>query len=176
MPDTPALPTSSDDREPLRNRVRGWTDAQRRLFVDRALETLRDEELVRLLTGLATPEEIRRWVSSKAESLPERVRRHAEATRAGDFRGDLLVRNDHGHRTPWQTDAWLATTGSLFHAALAACGADASAEPVDCLRQLCDLVREVDGRRDELVTFEDSCARHTFHAELARAARHLGAD
>jgi hypothetical protein len=86
------------------------------------------------------------------------------------------VRNGHGQREPWQTDAWVATTWHLFEAALGACDSGTNAEAAACLRELRDLVHEVDEHCDELVTFEDSGAQDAFHAALTGAARHLGAD
>ncbi len=85
--------------------------------------------------------------------------------------GDLVIRNQHGQREPWQTRAWVAATSHLFDLALERPrnnGDEAT------LRSLVTLVEEVDDRIDEFVAFEDSCACDELSCSLETARTLLG--
>lgn len=160
--------TGTEDREPLdrdalRRAVRNWSSSQRRLLVERAVEHLRDEDLERLLVDLLHLDRFRRD-PAESQSLVDRVADHVTATRRGDFLGDLMIRNRHGQREPEETRAWVAATSHLFDLAGEFVRNGGSDAP---LRALVDLVEDVDERPDELVVFEDSCARD----ELPRSSR-----
>lgn len=105
------------DRESIRARLRMWRDVDRRLALERAVEHLPDDALALLLDGMLRLDEHRS--SARRPSLLERVREHAAATRRGDHRGNYVIRNAHGQRQPWQTDAWIAATHNLFDLELA---------------------------------------------------------
>lgn len=137
------------NREAIRRQARTWTEVQRRLLVERVIEELPHPALARLLQGLVQdPDGEERRIA-----LAARVEAHVEATRRREFRGGLLLRNAHGQRAPWQTDAWTAATAHLFE--LASEREPLDAEASTSLRALLALVEEVDERPDELVVFED---------------------
>jgi hypothetical protein len=159
------------DRESLRAWLRRCSEHERRIALERVVELSSDAEIERLLGGLIYLHEHRLEEGSSAPSLPERVELHVAATRRGEFRGEYEMNNAHGQREPWQTAAWLAATAHLFDCVTERARSDAGAETVASLRALTALVEEVDERADELVTFEEGCARVHFFSDLERAQR-----
>ncbi|MCP3917196.1 MAG: hypothetical protein GY711_16730 [bacterium] len=156
------------DRDALREISRRWSSSERRLLIERVLEHLPEEELERLLEGLVHLARVR-CDRTDPRHLDDRVADHVASTRHGDFLGDLVIRNAHGQREPWQTRAWVAATSLLFDLALD-CARNNGTE--DALRSLVALAEEVDERIDELVVLEDSSAREEFWHSL-QAARSL---
>lgn len=163
-----AAPRPLLDRDALREISRRWSSSQRRLLVERVLEFSPDRDLERLLEGLVHLENAR-CDRTDPPSLDDRVADHASSTRRGDFLGNYALRNEHGQREPWQTRAWVAATSHLFDLALASTPSNGSQR---ALRSLNALVEEVDERIDDLVVFEDSCARDELGGSI-QAARAL---
>lgn len=162
------------DRESVREHTRRWSDPQRRVLVERVVEHLPDVILERLFEGLVRLDEHRVEGDLPASGLHDRVAAHVAATRRGDFLGDLVIRNKHGQRQPWQTGAWIAATSHLFDLALRHADPKADVETAEALRILVALVAEVDERIDEFVVFEDDCASLRFHYDLQQARALLG--
>lgn len=157
----------------MREQARRWTDPQRRILIERVVEHVPDVVLERLLQGLVYLDK-QSASGGRPSLLHDRVAAHAAATRRGDFLGDLVIRNKHGQREPWQTQAWIAATSHLFDLALQRAHLDADADTLAALRSLVSLVKEVDKRIDELVVFEDDSANLYFHYDLLRAQVLLG--
>ncbi len=159
-------------REQLRARARQWSEVQRRLFIEHAIEHLSAESLAKLLAGV----EGQRAASDSTEAQPgllERVTRHVEATRSREYLGEYVTRNRPGEREPGQTAAWVAATSHLFDLALELAAASLDADNAKALRLLCDVVREVDERPDELVVFEDDDCAKLYCGEDVRKAHRL---
>lgn len=157
------------DRESLRAELRGWSELERRIALERVVEMLPDAEVEALLEGLVHLDEHAVPAGSRLPSLRERIDRHAAAARRGEFLGRYRLRNAHGEREPWQTTAWLAATVHLFELALERARHDAGEDALASLRELTALVNEVDERIDELVVFEDGSARLALGRELGLA-------
>ncbi len=172
-PDPRQLRSTDLGREGLREPVRNWTACQRRIFVERAIERLPRDLLVELLEGLVRPDHLHGIGTSPTPPLLDRVTRHVEATRRGDFLGDYALRNRHGEREPQETHAWVAATSHLFDLALTRCADPHDDEARTCLDLLSALSHEVDERPEELVCFEDSDAALELSHELDRARRLL---
>lgn len=160
------------DREALRERLRKLSDVERRIVLERVAEQLTDATLESLFDALV-PLDLRPADAPAPPSLSERVEAHVAATRHGAFRGELVLRNEHGQREPWETVAWVAATSHLFDATLGRIRDPADEVSLASLRSLVELVTEVDERTEELVVFEDSCARDHFWSDLASARRIL---
>ncbi|MCP3915946.1 MAG: hypothetical protein GY711_10360 [bacterium] len=142
----------------------------RRLLIERVLEHLPENELESLLEGLVHLERVR-CGRTDPRRLGDRVADRVSTTRRGGFLGDLVIRNQHGQREPWQTRAWVAATSHLVDLALERPrnnGDEAT------LRSLVTLVEEVDDRIDEFVAFEDSCACDELSCSLETARTLLG--
>jgi hypothetical protein len=155
------------DRDALREQTRRWTATQRLLLVERVVEHMPEADLERLLVGLVRLDQVRTGDLDHPTSPADRVAAHAAATQRGDFLGDLIIRNKHGQREPWQTHAWVAATSHLFDLAL-------EHRTEDALRDLVALVEEVDERCDRLVVFEDSCADENLGRQVEAARGIIG--
>lgn len=161
---------SNLDRESLRARIRVWSDHEFRIALERVVEQLPDSDIERLLRGLVHLHEHRVEGGAPSHSLRERIEAHADATRRGEFRGELVLRNAPGQREPWQTAAWLAATSHTFDLALDRMRIDADAPSLAGLSALTMLVGEVDERPDELVVFESGGARESLAHELQQSS------
>lgn len=157
------------DRESLRARLALWSDVQRRIATERLVDRLPDALLVEILDGLVHLHEHRTARPGSTASLLERVDAHVLATRRRSFLGEYELRNRHGQREPWQTQAWIAATSHLFALALARAEDRSDLESRASLVLLVSLVEEVDEHVDKFVVFEDSSARDHFGHEVQRA-------
>ena len=161
------------NRESLRAELRGWSERERRIVVERLVEHLPDTCVEMLLEGLVYLDDHVITTESEPPPLRERIERHVRATRSGEFRGEYELRNAHGQREPWQTEAWVAATGHLFELALAQARPGADEDARENVRALVALAREVDERTDELVVFEEAGAWLAVGHGLERAKKLL---
>ena len=169
------MPThlSSLPRQDLSLELRRWNETQRRVALERVIEYIPDDQLAAILEDLALLETLPAATAEPFPSIGQRAAAHAIATRSGEFLGDLMIRNQHGQRSPWQTHAWSAATWHLFDIALKRTAEHANHEAMTALQVLVELVEEVTDRVDELVVFEDSSACFEMEYHLRRARTRL---
>jgi hypothetical protein len=151
------------DREGLRQQLRHFTDVDRRLVLERVVDYLADEDVRRMLEGMVRFDE--RVGEHPSRSLLDRVRAHVAATRSGVYRGKYTLRNAHGQREPAETAMWESLTAHLFDLVRERASKTSDDELLTCATALIELVDEVDQRAEDLVVFEDRCAREWFARE-----------
>lgn len=151
------------DREGLRQQLRHFTDVDRRLVLERVVDYLADEDVRRMLEGMVRFDE--RLDDHPSRTLLDRVRAHVAATRSGVYRGKYTLRNAHGQREPAETAMWESLTAHLFDLVRERVSKTSDDEVLTCATALIELVDEVDQRDEDLVVFEDRCARERFARE-----------
>lgn len=166
------------DRESLRAELRVQPDCVRRLALERVVEQLSDADLARLFGGLTRldrhrTEPGRRPLELALEPARARIRRHAAATLRGEYLGEISLKHPHGERAPKMTAIWLAATAHLLDVALAGARTHPDEEVLAGLRELVEMIAEVDRRPDELVVFEDDDSAVLFMDGALRKARAL---
>jgi len=154
------------DREGLRQQLNHLTEVDRRIVLERVVEHLAEADIRRLLEGFVHFEG--RPDNHPSHTLLDRVRAQSRATRRGAYQGKYVLRNAHGQREPRETALWESVTAHLFDLVHERASKTWDEHVSTCAMALVDLVDEVDEMCEDLVVFEDRCARERFAIEQER--------